>query len=92
MIATDTAVSYLDVDIEQILVRGYDLIELARNLCYTDVAYLVIYGELPTPAQAKAFCERLAAEADVPDELYRLFDLMPKARSLWTRCGRGCRS
>ncbi len=79
VIATDTAVSYLDVDIEQILVRGYDLIELARNLCYTDVAYLVIYGELPTPAQAAAFCERLAAEADVPDELYRLFELMPKS-------------
>lgn len=79
VIATDTSVSYLDVDIEQILVRGYDLIELAQNLCYTDVAYLVIHGELPTPAQAKAFCDRLAAEADVPDELYRLFELMPKS-------------
>ncbi|MCH9011072.1 MAG: citrate synthase, partial [Chloroflexi bacterium] len=40
VIATETSVSYLDVDIEQILVRGYDLIELARNLNYTDVAYL----------------------------------------------------
>ena len=66
VIATETSVSYLDVDIEQILVRGYDLIELAQNLCYTDVAYLVIYGELPTPAQAKAFCDRLVAEAEVP--------------------------
>lgn len=81
VIATDTAVSYLDVDIEQILVRGYDLIELAQNLCYTDVAYLVIYGELPTPSQAKEFCDRLAADADIPDDLYRLFDLMPKSTS-----------
>ena len=32
VIATETSVSYLDVDIEQILVRGYDLIELAQNL------------------------------------------------------------
>ena len=79
VIATETSVSYLDVDIEQILVRGYDLIELAQNLCYTDVAYLVIYGELPTPAQAKVFCDRLVAEAEVPDELYRLFELMPKS-------------
>ena len=79
VIATETSVSYLDVDIEQILVRGYDLIELAQNLCYTDVAYLVIYGELPTPVQAKAFCDRLVAEAEVPDELYRLFELMPKS-------------
>ena len=42
VIASTTNVSYLDVDIEQILVRGYDLIELARELKYTDVAYLVI--------------------------------------------------
>lgn len=79
VIATETSVSYLDVDIEQILVRGYDLIELAQNLCYTDVAYLVIYGELPTPEQAKAFCEKLADEAEIPDDLYRLFELMPKS-------------
>ena len=78
VIATETSISYLDIDIEQILVRGYDLIELAQNLKYPDVAYLVIYGELPTEAQAKEFCETLAAEAEIPDDLYRLFELMPK--------------
>ena len=30
VIATETSVSYLDIDVEQILVRGYDLIELAE--------------------------------------------------------------
>ncbi len=50
VIATETSVSYLDVDIEQILVRGYDLIELAQNLNYPDVAYLVIYDKLPSEA------------------------------------------
>ncbi len=78
VIATTTSVSYLDVDIEQILVRGYDLIELARRLKYTDVAYLVIYGELPTEAQAKAFTDTLATKAELPEGLYRLFELMPK--------------
>ena len=67
VIATTTSVSYLDVDIEQILVRGYDLIELARRLKYTDVAYLVIYGELPTEAQAKAFTDTLATKAELPE-------------------------
>ena len=55
VIATETSVSYLDVDIEQILVRGYDLIELAHNLNYPDVAYLVMYGQLPSESEAKAF-------------------------------------
>ncbi len=78
VIATTTSVSYLDVDVEQILVRGYDLIELARNLRYTDVAYVVIHGELPTGAQARDFTDSLMSQAGIPDEMYRLFELMPK--------------
>lgn len=79
VIATDTKISLLDTDVEMIIVRGYDLIELAQNLNYTDVAYLVIYGRLPTEAQGREFCETLAEQAEIPDELYRLFELMPKS-------------
>lgn len=79
VIATNTRVSYLDTDIEQILVRGYDLIELARGLRYTDVAYLVINGRLPSEAEARSFSDTLVAEADVPDAVYRLFESMPKS-------------
>ncbi|MCI0796224.1 MAG: citrate synthase, partial [Chloroflexi bacterium] len=79
VIATDTKISLLDTDVEMIIVRGYDLIELAQNLNYTDVAYLVIYGQLPTEAQGREFCETLAEQAEIPDELYRLFELMPKS-------------
>jgi len=79
VIAADTKVSYLDVDQEQIVIRGYDLIELARRVRYADVAYLVIHGALPTPEQSKAFQQTLAEQADLPDEMYRLFDLMPKS-------------
>ncbi len=79
VIATETSVSYLDVDIEQILVRGYDLIELARNLRYPDVAYLVIYGRLPSEAEAREFCDALTSNAEIPEDLYRMFEHMPKS-------------
>jgi len=82
VIASTTNVSYLDVDIEQILVRGYDLIELARELKYTDVAYLVIYGKLPNPTQSEEFSKKLTSKADIPEELYRMFELMPKNTSV----------
>ena len=78
VIAAVTKVSYLDVEIEQILVRGYDLIELARKLHYPQVAYLVIHGELPDEDQAKAFSETLAGHYQLPEEVYRLLELMPK--------------
>jgi citrate synthase len=79
VIATETSISFLDTEVEQILVRGYDLIQLARNLRYTDVAYLVIHGELPNEEQARQFCRTLMAEAEIPDDLYRLFEMMPRS-------------
>ncbi len=38
----------------RILVRGYRAEELIRRLTFAEAAYLVIRGELPTPAQARA--------------------------------------
>lgn len=79
IIAAEIGVSLLDTDLEQIIVRGYDLIELAQNLNYTDVAYLVIYGQLPTEEQGRQFCQTLAEQSEIPEDLYRLFELMPKS-------------
>ncbi len=78
VIAAETAISILDTDVEQIVVRGYDLIELAKNLQYTDVAYLVIYGHLPSEKESEEFCRHLAQNSDIPEDLYKLFEMMPK--------------
>ena len=82
VIATDSAVSWLDEENEQIVIRGYDLIELARNLNYVDVAYLVMYGDLPDVESADSFCAALKASADVPDDVYRVLESMPKDASV----------
>ena len=63
VIATETAVSFLDLDTEQIVIRGYDLIELAREVRYPIVAFLLMHGELPTDAERTAFDERLRRDA-----------------------------
>ena len=42
VIASITKLSYLDTEIEQIVVRGYDLIELIQQKSYVDVTYLLI--------------------------------------------------
>ena len=55
VIATDTNVSYLDVDNEEIVIRGYDLIELAGSKTYPEVAYLVINGNLPDTKELNSF-------------------------------------
>lgn len=78
VISNTTRVAYLDVDEEQILIRGYDLIELARKLHYVDVAYMLIYGNMPDEPRATEFCGLLKSECELPDGMYRLLELMPK--------------
>ena len=35
--------------------RGYDIIELAKQATFEEVAYLLIHGELPNEAQLTAY-------------------------------------
>lgn len=78
VISNVTRLSYLDVDDEVILIRGYDLIDLARSLKYVDVAHLLMYGELPDEAAAQALCDALKAQCELPEDAYRLLELLPK--------------
>ncbi len=82
VIASITKLSYLDTDIEQIIVRGYDLIELIKTKNYTDVAYLLINEELPDPKRGVDFGQELVCEADLPNEMYEMFKLLPKSMSV----------
>ncbi|MCL6498876.1 MAG: citrate synthase [Firmicutes bacterium] len=77
VIAAATSISYLDVEHEQIVLRGYDLIELARTKRYTEVAYLTLYGHLPSAEELAGFEGQLKAEAELPEEVYRLLELLP---------------
>ena len=78
IISNITTLSYLDVDRKEILIRGYDLIQLADKLSYTDVAHLLVYGEIPNKDEANTFCNSLRNKSSLPDEVYQTFKLIPK--------------
>lgn len=81
VIACETKLSYLDTEAEQIVVRGYDLIELIQKCSYTEVAYLLLNGTLPTGSEKQNFNQELVQNADIPEELYNIFSLLPKTTS-----------
>ncbi len=51
VIALDTAICYIDGDAGELLYRGYEIDDLARNASFEEVAYLLWHGTLPTQAQ-----------------------------------------
>ncbi len=78
VIAVKTAISYLDVEHGRVLIRGYDLIELAQQFTYTQVSYLVIKGELPTEEEHRDYVALLQKESKLPSLVYEVMRLLPR--------------
>ena len=51
----ESRITYIDGDEGILLYRGYPINELANNSDYTEVCYLLLYGELPSAEQKKKF-------------------------------------
>jgi citrate synthase len=51
--STKSAITYLDGDAGILRYRGYPIERLAEKSTYLEVAYLILFGELPTEAQLK---------------------------------------
>jgi citrate synthase len=66
VIAGETAISTVDTGLTY---RGYAIEDLAEHSTFEEVAYLILYGELPTQRQAAQFHARLGKAATVPPEL-----------------------
>ncbi|WP_373228602.1 citrate synthase [Cohnella sp.] len=82
VIASETAISYLDVEKEEIVLRGYDLIVLANNVTYLDIAGLLLDGELPTPEERHSLEVKIKSECGLPRNIQAIFQLLPKQANM----------
>jgi 2-methylcitrate synthase len=57
VVVAQSGVSSIDPDAGVLMYRGYDIAELAEHSTYEDVAYLLLYGELPS-AEGLQLAER----------------------------------
>jgi citrate synthase len=57
--ACESGITYLDGDAGILKYRGYPIEQLAEQSTYLEVAYLLVNGELPTPAQYTDWVERV---------------------------------
>ena len=77
VIAGETAICTVEGGLSY---RGYGVGDLAEKCSFDEVAYLLLYGELPTAAELKAFQTRVAAARRLPPPLKELLAALPK----WT--------
>ena len=59
--------------------RGYDIVELARQSTFEEVAYLLVYGELPTQSKLKDYMKKLKSLRGLPAQVKTILEHIPAA-------------
>jgi len=72
-----SAITFIDGDKGILRYRGIPIEELAEKASFTEVAYLLIYGDLPNKAQQQLFSQRLTQNSMIHEEMLRFFDGFP---------------
>ena len=71
--STQSAITYIDGDAGVLLYRGYPVDQLAKHCSYIEVAYLILNGELPTPAELEAFDQSIRRHTMINENLKSFF-------------------
>jgi citrate synthase len=72
-----SAITYVDGEAGILRYRGYPIEQLAGRSTFLEVAYLLIYGELPTTDQLRAFTADVTHHTLIHEEMRRFFDSFP---------------
>ena len=73
-----SAITFIDGDAGILRYRGYPIEDLAENVSFLDASYLLIYGELPTPAELAAFTDRIRSHTLLHEDFKEFFSGFPR--------------
>ena len=76
--ACKSKITYIDGELGILEYRGYPIEQLAADAKYSEVIYLLLYGELPTAQQKLDLEKSLKENATVPDKLHKLLAAFPQ--------------
>ena len=70
-------ITFIDGEKGILRYRGYPIEDLAGKVKFTDVAYLLLNGELPSKNNKLVFSKALRKEANIHEDMKRFFDGFP---------------
>jgi citrate synthase len=79
VVSTTSAICYLDGDKGVLAYCGYDIHDLAPNVSFEEVCYLLWHRRLPTRAELGDLQSQLAAARPLPEPALRLMRSLPPA-------------
>ncbi len=75
--ATKSAITYLDGEEGILKYRGYAIEDLASKATFIEVAYLLIYGNLPSQEELDSFTSSITKHTLVHEDMKQFFEAYP---------------
>ncbi|OZV66831.1 citrate synthase [Winogradskyella aurantia] len=75
----ESAITFLDGEKGILRYRGYSIEELAEKADFLEVAFLLIFGELPNKEQLEKFHTDIKSHSVVDDDVKKILDAFPKS-------------
>ena len=75
----ESAITFLDGEKGILRYRGYSIEELAEKANFLEVAFLFIFGDLPTKEQLLKFHKDIKDNSIVDDDIRKILDAFPKS-------------
>ncbi len=76
--AGETALCTVGKEGSGLTYRGYTIEDLAANAKFEEVAYMLLYGELPKQQALDEYMAKLKSQRKLPEELKTVLELIPK--------------
>ena len=73
-----SSITFIDGDAGVLQYRGYPIEQLAEKSTFLETAYLVLYGELPSPDELEAFQARIQRHTLLDERMRDLFRTFPR--------------
>jgi len=74
----ESGITFLDGEKGILRYRGYSIEELAEKAGFLEVAYALIFGELPTKEELEKFHADIKAKSVVDDDVRKILEAFPK--------------
>lgn len=75
----ESEITFLDGEEGILRYRGYSIEDLCEKASFVEVAFLLIFGELPTPKELNLFTEEIRKDSLVDEDLKTILKSFPKA-------------
>jgi citrate synthase len=75
--ATTSKITFLDGETGILRYRGYPIEQLAEKSSFVEVAYLLIYGNLPTKSELDLFATSISRHTLIHEDMKRFYEAYP---------------